>query len=289
MAQDHPRLVERLDHVVVVVHDIDVAITDYRALFARDISWRANDVAMGAATAQFSFPGTSLELLAPLGDGPLGARLRDILSEHGEGPASIAFETREIDAAHVMLERRGLAPDPIASGQSTCLTSGAVRRWRRTRANGPDAAGLKLFFLAMDPTSARPPLAPALGPACVEDLDHLVIQSADPQRAVALFGARLGLRLALDKTFAFGARLMFFRTGAMTIEIAHAINEGVSDKQDRLWGFSWRVSDVAGACDRLAASGFEVSQPRQGRKPGTTVATVRTRTHGCATILIGPG
>ena len=43
-------------------------------------------------------------------------------------------------------------------------------------------------------------------------LDHVVIRTRNPDRALALFGGRLGLDLRLDRTnAAWGTRVLFFR------------------------------------------------------------------------------
>ncbi len=292
--------VERLDHVVVLVADLEQAIDDYRALFACHESWRAADPAAGVASGMFTFPALSFELLGAQGEGPLGDRIRKTLAAQGEGPASMVFETGDIEAARRLLERRGLAPEPIAPGSSTDLRCAGVRpgpgirpgtdvrQWLRTRATGPHAAGLRLFVIETDRRSARLQLSTVCGPDPVVDLDQLVVQSADPDRSLALFGARLGLRLALDRAVA-GAQLLYFRLGALTLEVAHRPGHGPPDGADRLWGFCWRVADVAAVRNRLGAAGFDVSPVRPGLKPGTSVATVRTRTHGCPTLLVGPG
>ena len=60
-----------------------------------------------------------------------------------------------------------------------------------------------------------------------------------------------------------------------------------ADADDRIWGISYRVDDVAAARARLAAAGFDVSELRNGHKPGTSVMTVRRETHGVATLVIG--
>jgi len=48
-----------------------------------------------------------------------------------------------------------------------------------------------------------------------------VLRTRDPEAARAFFGEGLGLRLALDREFpAWGARLLFFRVGGVTVEVA---------------------------------------------------------------------
>src|SRR5262249_61916020 len=116
------------------------------------------------------------------------------------------------------------------------------------------------------PSSAL--LAP--GPAVVTGLDHVVIRTADPERAAALYGARLGLELRLDRSNpAWGTRLMFFRCGDLIVEIAHDLAGGISGAPDQLWGLSWRVPDAESARQRLEAAGVDVSELRAGRQPGT--------------------
>jgi catechol 2,3-dioxygenase-like lactoylglutathione lyase family enzyme len=115
-----------------------------------------------------------------------------------------------------------------------------------------------------------------------------VVRTRDADAAIALYGGALGLRLALDRSFpAWGVRLLFFRVGGVTVELAASLAEQAPGA-DRLWGFSWRVPDADAVRARLAAAGFDVSEVRPGRKPGTRVLTVRAPTHGVATLLLEP-
>jgi hypothetical protein len=71
------------------------------------------------------------------------------------------------------------------------------------------------------------------------------------------------------------------------VEIAHDLKKGVSDAPDQLWGLSWRVPDVAKAHARLKAAGLDVSPPRDGRRPGSQVFSVKNQTEGVPTLVIG--
>ena len=76
-----------------------------------------------------------------------------------------------------------------------------------------------------------------------------------------------------DRVFeARGVRLLFFRIGGVTVEIASSLAGGGADDGDRLWGMSYKVADVAAARQRVAEAGFEVSEVRGGtpspRNPG---------------------
>lgn len=126
------------------------------------------------------------------------------------------------------------------------------------------------------------------GNASAWSLDHVVIRTPDPERAVALYGGRLGLDMRLDRSNpAWNARLMFFRCGDVVVEIAHVLSDGVSDGPDTFGGRSWRVPDIEAEHARLSAEGFELSPVRTGRRTGSKVCTVRNRTSGVPTILLG--
>ncbi len=101
-------------------------------------------------------------------------------------------------------------------------------------------------------------------------------------------GGRLGLDLRLDRSNPkWNARLLFFRCDDLVIEISHDLKTGVSDGPDRLWGLSWRVPEVAAAHARMKAAGIELSDVRDGRRPGTQVFTVQSHTANVPTLIIG--
>ena len=121
----------------------------------------------------------------------------------------------------------------------------------------------------------------------VTAIDHVVVHTSDPERAIAHWRDRLGLRLALDRTFPErGLRLLFFRSGGLTLEYAHALDGTLGSSDDRVYGVSYRVSDAEAVRARLAADGLDVSEVRAGMKPGSTVVTVRSGTAGVPTLLI---
>lgn len=275
-------MITGLDHAVVLVRDIDAGVAGYQTLFGRAPAWRAqND---GAATAIFVLGNMSLELMAPAGHGETADRVRAALDKQGEGLASLAFAVDDIAKAHHRLTRLGLSPDEIADGASSDLDSGRTLTWKRTRASAESTHGIRLFFLQRNEKLAQ---SAKTASATVDALDHLVIATPDPERAAALYGARLGLDMKLDRTIAtLQTRFLFFRTGGLVFEIIHSLKSGRSEGPDKVFGFSWRVADAEAARSRLQQSGFEVSELREGRKPGTRVFTVRTGTFGVPTIVI---
>lgn len=94
--------------------------------------------------------------------------------------------------------------------------------------------------------------------------------------------------MRLDRTNpAWGARLIFFRCGDLVVEIVHELKAGVGDGPDAFGGLSWRANDLEAARTRLMEAGVDLSEIRTGRRPGSQVCTMRDRTHGVPTILLG--
>jgi catechol 2,3-dioxygenase-like lactoylglutathione lyase family enzyme len=140
-----------------------------------------------------------------------------------------------------------------------------------------------MFFLEL---AKERPLSVRTVPASVAAMDHVVVSTADAERAAALYGARLGLDMALDRSHADWGRLMFFRCGDLIVEVVHRPGKDTDAKHDRLWGLSWRVADIDATRVRLVSSSVDVSDVRTGRKPGTRVLTVRDGTCGIPTLLV---
>lgn len=245
-------MIHALDHIALAAPSLDAAVADYQLLLGRR-----------AERGSFQLANMRLDLRAADGAG-------------GEGVAGLGFVTGDLGKAERRLQQRAL---PVTrAGASLQIAPAATH-------------GVAISVLAHDPGSdpARPsPLQGAEQDAAVSGLDHVVIRSPNPERAIALYAGRLGLSLRLDRTEpAWGARLIFFRCGDLVVEVAHDLKAGIGDGPDRLWGVSWRVPDTAKAHARLRADGVEVSDIRAGRRPHTSVFTVKSQTAGVPTLMLG--
>ena len=274
-----------LDHVVVLVRDIVDGTMAYQTLLARTPAWR--NTSDGADRVLFTLDNMTLELMSPNGDGAAAERIREVIAEQGEGLASICFRTGDIAKMHRRLDRLALKPEPVAEVESCDANSGATLSWKRTRTATAAARGVRLFFLEL--AKERPISAPSAA-SSITGLDHVVVSTSDPERAAALYGARLGLDMALDRSHPDWGQLMFFRCGDLIVEIVHRPGQDqATDKtRDRLWGLSWRVADIDAIRARLLSADVDVSDVRTGRKPGTRVLTVRSGTCGIPTLLVEP-
>ena len=276
-------MITGLDHVVVLTGDIAAGEAAYQSLFARTPAWRNSGD--GAERVLFTLDNMTLELMAPSGEGAAADRIRAVLAAQGEGLASLCFRTNDIAKMHRRLDRLSLKPEPVSEVESREATSGATLSWKRTRAATDATRGVRLFFLEL---AKERPLSVRTGPASITAMDHVVVSTPDPERAAALYGARLGLDMALDRSHPDWGRLMFFRCGDLIVEVTHRPGKPADVKHDRLRGMCWRVADIDATHARLTAAGVDVSEVRNGRKPGTRVMTVRNGTCGIPTLLVQP-
>ena len=276
-------MITGLDHAVILVSDIAAGELAYQTLFARTPAWR--NTGDGADRVLFTLDNMTLELMSPNGDGATADRIRTVIAEQGDGLASICFRTSDITKMHRRLDRLTLKPEPVAEVEGRDTISGATLSWKRTRAATEATRGVRLFFLEL---AKERPLSVRTAAASITAMDHVVISTTDPERAAALYGARLGLDMALDRSHPEWGRLMFFRCGDLIVEVVHRPGkDATADKaHDKLWGLSWRVTDIDATRARLASAGVDVSDVRIGRKPGTRVLTVRNGTCGIPTLLV---
>jgi catechol 2,3-dioxygenase-like lactoylglutathione lyase family enzyme len=231
----------------------------------------------------FTLDNMTLELMAPNGFSVAADRMRALLGDNDGVLASLCFRVADMSKMHRRLDRVALKPDPVADVESCDAESGKVLHWKRTRAATELTRGVRMFFLEL---AEERPRSVATGEAPIDGLDHVVVATEDSERAAAFYGARLGLDMALDRSHQDWGQLMFFRCGDLIVEVVRRPVAGGDPAHDRLWGLSWRVGDIDAARARLIAAGVDVSEVRNGRKPGTRVMTVRNGTCGIQTILL---
>jgi catechol 2,3-dioxygenase-like lactoylglutathione lyase family enzyme len=118
-------------------------------------------------------------------------------------------------------------------------------------------------------------------------VDHVVLRTSDADACITLFKEQMGIRLALDKNEPqWGGRMLFFRTGKLTLEVIQG--EDTSGGENFFWGIAYRCPALAPVQAELLARNVVVSDVREGRKPGTHVATVKSHCLNIPTLLIEP-
>lgn len=267
-----------LDHVVILVRDLDGAASVYQTLLGVAPAWRSRGAE--AASVVFTLANTSVELLAAAGE---GGSVAAAVEAQGEGLASLCFRVDDLQKMHRRLTRLALQPEAIVDSGTTDTGSGASLAWQRTRAATSAANGVRLFFLQMQ--NERPRSKP-IADAPMTGLDHVVVSTHQPERAAALYGARLDLDMALDRSRPDWGRLMFFRCGDLIVEVVQRPGQSDASAPDKVWGLSWRTADIESARARLVAAGVDASDMRDGRKPGTRVMSLRSGTLAVPTLVL---
>lgn len=93
-----------LDHVGIAVHDLDLAIGQYRSRYGVEPLYREKVESQGVEEAMIPVGGSFVQLLMPLApDSPVGR----FLERRGEGIHHVAFAVSSIDRALEHLEAEG--------------------------------------------------------------------------------------------------------------------------------------------------------------------------------------
>lgn len=203
--------------------------------------------------------------------GPAGVAVEVASGE--PGLAAVTLGVDDVTATERLLQRRGLAGD--AAGFDL---GGTV--WRLAPTPGDEGGGPA-------PRADRAVADRAVADSPVVDspvVDHVVVVTGDAERATATFGARLGLDLRLDRDTGHGFRGLFFRCGDAVVEVI--VPSDPPQGPDTFGGVAWRVADLDATRERLTADRVELSEAREGRKPGTRVTTVRDPALAVPTLLV---
>ena len=291
-------MLTHIDHLIIVTDDLEAAQRKCIALLGRSPSWAGGHPSFGTRNVIFRLSNTYIELLAPEAEAPVADALKAYLAEKGPGLYALALGTADADAAVKAMRERGLSPSAPVEGLAHDDPSGAFRRFRNVWLPEKDTRGVRMFVIEHLSEPELLPLAlPVAGPeSAVDRLDHVVVMTREPDRAVEFYGEQLGIRLALDRTFEKrGLRLLFFRLGGTTLEISAPLRPdaelGAGEAEaeaDRLWGLAYSVPDAVAARARMLEAGLKVSEIREGHKPGTRVFTVSGNPLGVPTLVIEP-
>jgi catechol 2,3-dioxygenase-like lactoylglutathione lyase family enzyme len=269
-------MLTRFDHLTIAVNDLDGACSSYAALLGTPPSWRGTHPEIGTQTALFGVGNALIELVAPLPNSEAAEGLCAWLAAHGEGLQAVAFGTDDAEACSSQLRQRGIRCTPPSAGVAHAA-DGTLRDYKVIELSPKTSRGLHV--LVVERADASQLMA---AERTATRLDHFVIRTADADAAQALYGAGLGIRLALDRLVE-QQRMLFFRVGGVTLEV---IVDPAGGAQDVFYGAAYRVPDAEAARARVAAAGIAVSDVRAGRKPDTLVFHTRESVCGVPTLVL---
>ena len=277
-------MIEKLDHLVIAVNDLDSAIDSYTKLFGYGPSWRGIHKQLGTANALFPVENTYLELLASNGEEGAGAAMiKATLELNGEGLAGLVLGTSNINDLKESLLASGVELQDLSLGEGVDSDQGLKRTWKNLFLPFSLTRGMFAFIIQHE--TGELPVVHGRSSSTINKLDHVVVNTNDPEGFKSLYGDTFGIRLALDQTVEkWGGRMLFFRLNHTTIEVIGKPNE--DDPADKLWGLAWSVEDLKATHQRLVKEGIEISEVKAGRKENTLVCTVKSGTCNVPTLLI---
>ena len=276
-------MIEKLDHLIVAVSDIDEAEKNYSKVFGTGPVWRGEHAEYGTENSLFNFNNTYFELLAVKGDG-LGAMLvNHALQETGEGLIGIVFGTDNLKEAHQTLLDKGFLLGDISNGEGANFKNNKIRKWKNLFL--PPELTRGIFSFLIEHTEGTLPIVDKFETSMINKLDHVVINTNDADGFINVYKDVFNIRLALDKFVdEWKSRMLFFRLNKTTIEVIEKKND--EEPKDSLWGLSWEVDNIEEAHKRLEKAGVEITPIKKGIKENTMVATIKSHTHNVPTLLI---
>ncbi len=276
-------MLDSLDHIIIAVEDLSIAIENYTKLLGFPPTWRGVHPGQGTENALFPLDNLYVELLASNGEGPGSDMIRSFLELNGEGLSGIALGTSDIEAAKNKLVGMKIDVGNLIAGEGKDEDSRKIRTWKNLFLPFSLTRGIFTFLIQHEEGSL--PTHKEKIDSQVNRLDHVVINTNDPEGLISLYRDTYGIRLALDQTVEkWGGRMLFFRLNHTTLEIIG--KEDNKEPQDSLWGLAWVVKDIKATYDRLISEDLEVSEVIDGRKPNTLVSTVKSHTCNIPTLLI---
>ena len=276
-------MIERIDHLIVAVKDLEAAEDNYKKIFGHDPVWRGAHESLGTKNSIFNFNNLYFELLAANGKGAGASLVNSSIEENGEGLAGLVFGSDNIETTKQQLSSKGYELSGLALGEGFDEDAGKKRTWQSLFLPNDITRGL--FSFAIEHKTGKLDLLDRFTSDCVHKLDHVVINTNDAEGFIQVYEKDLGIRLALDQTVEkWGGRMLFFRLNQTTIEVIARPDEGLS--KDSLWGLAWDVEDLEATHTRLTKLGIEASDVKEGRKPNTLVSTIKSNTCNIPTLFI---
>jgi catechol 2,3-dioxygenase-like lactoylglutathione lyase family enzyme len=276
-------MIKSIDHILVAVEDLDIAVKDYSLVFGFSPTWQGSHPSLGTKNALFPLDNLYFELIAKNDEGSLADTVSKHLEKNGESIFGLALETDNIEIAKKALSVSLDTDLEILDGKGVNNISKEERHWRNIFI--PKKFSRGIFTLLIQHTKGNLPKHKISDESFISRMDHVVINSNDPDGLIDLYNKKYGIRLALDQFVEqWGGRMLFFRTNHTTIE-AIGIKKNESP-EDTLWGLAWTTKNIKKTHKRLLDAGVSITDVKDGRKPNTLVATIKSHCSNVPTLLI---
>ena len=276
-------MITAIDHIIIAVKNLKKAEANYELLLGRPPVWRGTHKHLGTENSLFVFKSTYLELLAQKGAGMGAELIKNTLKEKGEGLFGLVLKTENIDLAAQKLQEHNCIVGSPFKGKGENNTDGSVRTWKNLFLTDKITRGV--FSFLIEHKNGSLPKVDNYERSMINNLDHVVMTTSDPDGFISIYKGIYNIRLALDKYVqSLKSRVLFFRLNQTTLEVV--VTEKPTSIQDSLWGLAWGVESIQETRNRLISEGIKISPIKKGVKERTLVATVKSNTHDVPTLLI---
>ncbi len=276
-------MINSIDHLIVAVKDLDAAEKNYKKIFGIEPVWKGEHKELGTANVIFNFKNTYFELLSAKGEG-LGAELVDSnIKKNGDCLIGLVFGAEDITSVESILKNKGYAVTESSEGVGKNSQNNEIRKWKNIFL--PLELSRGIFSFIIQHTHGSLPKINNYEESSINKLDHVVINTNDPDGFINIYEKVFNIRLALDRVIEhWKTRMLFFRLNKTTIEVVE--KEHNDEDPDKLWGLAWCVDSIKSAHERLTNEGVEITDIKQGIKEKTLVATIKSHTNNVPTLLI---
>lgn len=276
MTIDAPSEGPAIDHVVILVRDLDAAEAAFRRLGFQPTPRGFHSI--GTQNHCLMFGSDYLELLSVVTPHPVTAYFSDFLTRR-EGAAAMAFASDDADATWRGFVDRGIAADPPVDFARPVERPGGNRdaRFRVVQLPVEVTPGCRAFVcqhftpeLVWLPAYQSHPLG-------VTGISGLDIVSADPEAAARSYARVVGTAVG-----ALEAEAGWFRVPLRGADLRFGPLKGATGPEPRIEAVRLTVSDVDGAASALASRGVAVEPD-----PGSGWSVAATEAMGVRLVLVG--
>ena len=276
------KMFNRIQNIFLVASDIEKSSKDFSLFFSSKPSFQGFSNDLGIKIHTFNINNLSISIINTYKEGLWSKKILDFKKDKREGFFGLNLMSDDPKVAHNELIEKKISLSEIQEITFEDYNNNIFHSFLfsisedLTSNLNISVSGDNKFFIGKEKTTSDP---------CVKSVNQVVINTNNPDGIINLFEKNLKIRLALDKTFKeWSGRMLFFRISGVTLEVVESDQiHGSSD----FYGIGWHTDDFKLSYESLIGKGFELSEIRKGRKPGTLVSTLKNPILGIPTILIG--
>ena len=122
-------MINKVDHLIVAVKDIEEAENNFSKLFGAVPVWTGEHPELGTVNSIFNFSNIYFELLASKGEGAGADFVNDRISNQGEGLAGLVLGADRLDLIRKKILDKGYRIGEISDGYARD-NNGNIRKWQ---------------------------------------------------------------------------------------------------------------------------------------------------------------